>query len=168
MPANPYNIPNGGTEAKVYGLIIENADSMFLSVQYAYSLEDAFAMAKLEFQKQNLSKLGFLNTSIGSKIGLFAVKELKDLLVDPKIIRNNLEEKKNGLAKIFETFSEQEKIKTVETKKEEDTISKKEKDQTTRSKLMKRIIEEKNKKLFDLTKLMFSKAECQYIEERIK
>ena len=81
-------------EARVYAILIESSKNFFLSVQYAYSLEEAFLLAKMEFIDQNI-KIGKPNTVLeGAKIGLFSIRTINDLLGDldriPKMEGNSI------------------------------------------------------------------------------
>lgn len=165
MKANPKKI----VEPKVYGLIIEFGDTIFLSIQYAYSLEDAFIMAKLEFDRQNPKRPGVGNPLLGAKIGLFSIKTLKDLMTDPKLIQKKTEDKKKEIARIFDSFAEAIKPKTPIA------ISSPEKPEEVKAillaeknKLMKEIIKNKDRVMFEKSKELLTEAERRYIEEHIK
>ena len=156
-------------EPKVYGLLIEFEGTIFLSIQYAYSLEDAYIMAKLEFNKQNPDKLLTGNSLLGAKIGLFAIKELKVLTANPKLVPIKAEDKIKDLAKIFDSFAET--IKPVDQlaipspeKPEEVKVA----PTSIKNDLMKAIIKNKDRVMFEESKKLLTKAEQQYIEERIK
>ena len=65
---------------KVYGLLLEAKDQIFLSIQYASSLEDAFTLAKIEYETLNPTSQGLNNPLMGSKIWLFSIKSVTDLV----------------------------------------------------------------------------------------
>ena len=67
-------------EFKVYSFILETGTTIFLSIQYSSSLEEAFGQAKLEFEKVNGNSKIFAKNMIGSKIGLFTVKSIEELI----------------------------------------------------------------------------------------
>ena len=161
-------------EPKVYGLLIEFGETIFLSIQYAYSLEDAYLMAKLEFNKQNPHKLLVGNSLLGAKIGLFAIKTLKELTTTPKLAQIKEEDKAKEIAKIFGSFEEIVKkensviIPNPEKTNEEMQESIVEKNKIIKNKIMSEIIKNKDKELFGRMRNMLTKAEQQYIEEHIK
>lgn len=178
---------NRTIEPKIYGLIIESHDSIFLSVQYAYNLEEAFVMAKLEFEQQNPTKIGLLNPLNGAKIGLFIIKTREELFTNPNLINKTLESQKN-LMKTFDSLikSADETIKKIvadkgknfvensKTIKElEDATAKlvpndfPKTDKDRKNNLMRMIIEKKDKVSYDLVKSTFSDAERKYIETQI-
>jgi hypothetical protein len=59
---------------KVYALVLEGGSYSFLSLQSAYSLEEAFGFAKEEWKSQNPDK-----TNIEMRIRLFTHAELEKL-----------------------------------------------------------------------------------------
>ena len=63
---------------KIYSLILEAKETIFLSIQLAYSLDEAYVQAKLEFIRTNPPSLD--NSQInGSKIWLFSSKTVEEL-----------------------------------------------------------------------------------------
>lgn len=150
---------------KVFALLIEFMESSFLSIQYAYSLEEAFLMAKLEFEKEN-SKLGLapLSSLLGAKVGLFVIKRFDDLVYEkPKIPRlPDLREVK----KAFDEFSTP--VMPVLPIPNNKSIVEKKPSLTAKNTLMKEIVEKKDFEKFNQNKNLFTKAERKYIEEKIK
>ena len=66
-------------EPKFFALIVEYVETTFLSIQYAYTLEEAFTMAKIEFSKISRSARLPKPIPIDAKIGLFTSKTLEEL-----------------------------------------------------------------------------------------
>ena len=158
-------------QKKVYALLVEFGETSFLSVQLATCLEDAFVMAKFEFEKQNLSKLGIGSPLIGAKIGLFTIKTVKELTENDikksiQEMRSKLDIEKKSLEKAFDEFAKRDTImqpvKDLPIKKESESPAEE------KNRLMKQIIDKKDKNLFEISKSLFSKNECRYIEEHIK
>ena len=177
---------------KVYALLLESPSTTFLSVQYARSLEEAFALAKLEFEQQHLGMVGLDNPLMGSKIVLFAIKEVKELTMSP-----NLLEKAQHDAKVME----EEAYQRVEKERERD-VEKFVKDynpkdfeqpagktgmlkaltstgfkyipldgkeaKKTKSELMVEIIRNKDVEAFKKNRGLFTPAERKYIQEHLK
>ena len=157
---------------KIYALMIEFANTSFLSVHYTYSLEDAFKMAKIEFWKQNPKYLTSVLTEsmLGARIGLFSIKTLKELSetqeILPKVVDNNHEK----LPQIFDSFTEKAKIDGMKTISVIETDSKKLELEIAnkKNKIMREIIKNKDRLYFESNKTMFTSAECKYIEEHLK
>ena len=173
-------------KAKIYGMLLESNRNLFLSVQYAYSLEEAFYLAKLEFNSQDKNKIGTLN---GAKISLFSVKTL-DTLFGDLIKIDNIDTQSNtekdtvpnpldggmpsleDLVDIFEKSLDGESPIVKENKPADkvlkmllgdpDIIPK------TKNEIMKEIIEKKDIEMFNRNKGMFTAAERKYIRERLK
>ena len=142
-------------EPKIYGLLLESPETVFLSVQCAYSLEDAIVLAKLEFEKQNSVKLGgILNPLIGAKVGLYAIKTVKELLE-----KNDPVEKVKDLEVTPSVAPNEktgaEKIKLLLTEKEKNL-------------LMKEIVVKKDMELFKKNHKMFSNTEIKYLKAQLK
>lgn len=162
------NIPTKKIKnSKVYGLVIEAMDTIFLSIQYAYSLEEAFALAKFEFEEQVLTKkLASPNPLVGAKIGLFCIKSIKQLTSEPGWeYKKKLVEKKYSeeIEKVSEAFkginSEIKLIKTApKIKLSEDP----------KNKLMKQIIQNKDFEKFEKNRLLLTEYERNYIKDRLK
>ena len=160
-------------EPKVYGLILESRETVFLSIQYAYSLEEAFILAKLEFERLNPSRKGINNPLIGSKIGLFTVKTIEEL-TSPENMFNNVENlEKREAAEIFKGISELISAQGVPTplnnppekKVEPPPVVSPEKEKNT---LMQQIIKSKDTVMFEKHKGLFSKAEKAYLRGHLK
>ena len=143
-------IPNNNVkkliEPKVYGLILESPETVFLSVQCAYSLEEAFMLAKLEFEKQNSIGQGYMNPLIGAKIGLFTVKTFGEL---------------NAVSSLLKTSSVEHMM--VEIVFPKPTLTEKEKNL-----LMREIIAKKDRALFQKNLRVFNQTEIKYLEDQLK
>jgi len=85
-------------DKKVYGLLIEiNNKNLFISVQTAFSLEEAFQLAGKEFQTLNPPRRTGEDLFKGSKIVLFTIKTFEDLAFSNSIpILNIKTEPKNA------------------------------------------------------------------------
>lgn len=153
---------------KIFGLLLEVRDTVFLSVQYASSLEEAFAQAKLEFYKINpLVKNSAIGNLLGSKIGLFTIKSIKELTEENetfysrRVAYEKIEEenKKNpSIKKFIKQPTEMDNVKKVDPIQLE--LEKK-------NQLMRLIIVQKDKDLFEKNKDLFTDSESQYIIERL-
>jgi len=161
------NLPNQIlVQRKIYGIMLEARDVAFLSIQTAFSLEEAYIAAKFEFEKQNPNKKGIHNPLNGSKIGLFTVKPLSELMGpnDMEVINHIAEEE---AMKKIETPKEEEIIKAFE-----ETADKKVEVKPTleeeKNILMKQIIDNKDVKMFNKVKRFFSKTERAFIRDYLK
>lgn len=178
---------------KIYGILIESNKNFFLSVQYAYCLEEAFYLAKLEFIDQN-AKLGkFASTLEGAKIGLFTTREIGSLAEDLTKIKTKdvtsiypiNDEKSKGsdniadevIDEIFDMLAETAPPGLQPLKKQPvPKVNKPElaeiKPQKTsidiKNELMKSIIDNNDTALFRQNINKFTAAEKRYIQERLK
>jgi hypothetical protein len=147
---------------RIYGLVLEAKDQVFLSVQLAASLEDAFALAKLEYETLNPTKRGLDNPLLGAKIWLFTIKTAKDLLEGnipiPKM-PITLKEQNNTKNTIEEQEIQKEMIKTI---KESNGIK------FNKNYLMKTIIENSDLRSLQNNKDLLTKNDIKYIEDQIK
>lgn len=170
-------------EKKIYGLLIEFSETIFLSVQFAYSLEEAFALAKAEFERHNPSKRFGINYQLlGAKIGLFAIKSMNELVSAPKLNKPEISkierafDKLGGLPAPDDAMGKSIiEMLSLPVPHQENTIQKvepvknvKKSRMEEKNRLMKLIIENKDKNLFEVSKSVFTKSERSYIEERIK
>ena len=168
-------------EKKVFGLLLESLQTMFLSIQYAENLEEAYALAKNEFSRMNpsLVKNGVPVSLAEAKIGLFTIKTMNELISNNIQINQNDNIVKNTISKnvieelpivkdlkelgeIFNSFSDSEKEKSEQNKKQKLTP------EEEKNLLMKKIIDNKDKQLFKEKKSMFSKPECAYLKSFLK
>ena len=154
---------------KIYALMIEFANTSFLSVHYTYSLEDAFKMAKIEFWKQNPKLLTsvFTDSMLGARIGLFSIKTVAELTKTQEILPQIPENNHEKISQVFDSFPKEIKpgeIKqnsVVETGLKKVIIDKK-------NEVMKEIIKNKDRMMFESVKTSFTEAERKYIEEHLK
>lgn len=158
-------------EPKVYGLLLESMDTVFLSLQHAYSLEEAFVLAKLEYEKQNPQRTGPLNPLMGAKIGLFSIKTIKELTQPSeldKIIKK--------LPRILNPVPNPDAENIIRTftgptytlgnnKKSSSKLSLTEKEKNS---LMRKIIKGKDIKMFKKNKGVFNSEEIKYLGEKLK
>jgi hypothetical protein len=140
---------------KVYALLVEAREVSFLSVQYAASLEEALVLAKREFEKSNPIRSGINNPLIGSKIGLFTIKDVDELVMERESYFEDLK------------TSKQAKEKGDWYEKEVSSVKKAEKVELTKSELMREIINKKDFALFELKKKTFTVAERKYIQTHL-
>jgi len=151
---------------KVYSLLLEAKEQIFLSIQYASSLEDAFAMAKLEYEKLNPTKQGLNNPLIGSKIWLFTIKSVTDLIhgVVP-IPREPMKFKRLKM----DDIKKEQPIEEKEIQKEMiETIKKSSGIKFNKNYLMKTIIETKDLRSLENNKDLLTKNDIKYIKDQIK
>ena len=143
-------------EPKVYGMLLESRETNFLSIQYAHSLEEAYVLAKIEFETILPERKGFNNPLIGSKIGLFSVKTIKELTTQPNqldmLLRKQEMTKREKPNHNLITASEE--VKT-------DPLSQK-------NVLMQEIIKNKDIEKLRKNKDVFTKSERDYIRALIK
>jgi len=150
---------------KIYSLVVESAEQFYLSIQYAESLEEAFALAKVEHSM--LSGVNNYNVFEGAKIWLFSITTIKSLI-----------EKRNELRKEYKKVigNDMEKIIKLEDKKDELLEDNKLKKTTEiikknipidKNKIMEKIIKDKDKTLLSKNKNLFTKNELKYIKEKI-
>jgi hypothetical protein len=155
---------------KVYGLVLEAKEQIFLSIQYATSLEDAFGMAKLEYEKINPARSGINNPFLGSKIWLFTIKSVTDL-VEGKVTlpKPPMQFKRLKLEDANTEGSVVDKEKENHIQKEMINVIKKGNEvKNTKNKLMKKIIDEKDMTLFEQNKDLFTPHDIQYIQDNLK
>lgn len=170
-------------EKKVITLLLESNKSFFLSVQYAFSLEEAFIMAKMEFEKLNIVNRG-ANSLEGAKIGLFAIKSIKDLTeedgefvnIDNSIQRVAEEVSRIGESNegdLFDILSNVKdgifisKNKEFQPKFPPKKETKKIDPNQEKNILMKEIIKNKDRELLEKNKDLFTQGEIQYLEHKI-
>lgn len=159
------NRPTIVVEPKIYGMLLEFPETNFLSVQIAYSLEEAFIKAKdeMEILERTMFKKGPLNQTFGhAKISLFSCKTIEEL-------------EKGSFNYIQENYIPEEQIKktidTIQSFKERKSkvVPKKRKSKSEeKNKLMKQIIDNKDEILLKENSSLFTKAEIDYIKEHIK
>jgi hypothetical protein len=147
-------------EPKVYALLLKSPETIFLSIQYTYSLEEAFVLAKLEFEKQNPARTGWLNPLMGAEIGLFTIKTVRELTSTLRPPQNDTVMRKPEApapAAVNPTQEppEVQKIKLLLTQKEKNS-------------LMKEIIDTKDLDKFQKNKQIFSDVEIKYIKGKLK
>jgi hypothetical protein len=148
-------------EPKVYALLLKSPETIFLSVQYAYSLEEAFVLSKLEFEKHNPTRTGFSNPLMGAEIGLFTIKTIRELMeTNRPPLTNTTKKVENVIPSPVATAmgpepAEVKKIKLLPTQAEKNI-------------LMKEIIDKKDLKKFRENKDVFSEVEVKYIRGELR
>lgn len=155
---------------KIYSLLLESRDTTVLSMQKAYSLEEAFMLAKLEFENQNPAQVGILNPLIGAKIGLFTIKSIDDLLSDKPAL--DISKPNDELEAALLNLKNIPKRLAVTSPVNETPVPIKKTPKPTpaeqKNLLMRMIIENNNRSLFENNLKMFSKSEKAYINSKLK
>jgi hypothetical protein len=176
-------------EKKVFGMLIESSKTLFLSIQAAYSLEEAFFLAKLEFEKISPNKRG-LNDIVDAKISLFSSKTLTELDNTPEtkdmtfgdfqpIKVNTAEDEMKEMERLMRSFEGEppSRMMKIENRKSERKtldipVVPVEKAPPTpaeiKNELMLLIIKTKDVALLEENRKSFSTSEIKYIEERLK
>jgi hypothetical protein len=156
------------TTDNVYAVIIEAGDATFLSLQLASSLEEAFAMARMEFARSTtmVSKGNTpLRAITGAKIGLFTIKSFSELTREATEFR---EVNKRVMAPEAAETPMQEPVlpslQPAETKQESPTV---ETEQQKKNALMKKILNTNDVKMFLENKKQFTKNEKAYIKAQL-
>ena len=169
-------------EKKVFGMLIESSKTLYLSVQAAYSLEEAFFLAKLEFERIGPKKRGF-NDIVDAKISLFSVKSFTELENTPdtqamtpedsQIIKvNTMEDEMAEMERLMRSFGGESNgirkplnknslVKPIEQKVEPTP-------EDNKNALMHLIIKSKDSSLLEEHRNAFTESEIKYIEERLK
>ena len=162
---------------KIYAIILETVfqkmpGSVHLSIQSAYSLEEAFALAKIEFFKLFPVNEKMPDELIPSfRISLFTTKtfreinnskDLKTQFLNSSMIdtKDNTKEEKEMIEDMLNSFNEDEPKmdkKRVVPKKPEG-----------KNDLIKEIIKNNDKDKFEKNKTKFSESERKYIKALLK
>jgi len=153
---------NPKKECQVYGMLLEVKETIFLSIQYASSLEEAFLLAKFEFEKMNIGKSG-----AGAKISLFTLKTIKELYEDQSTLDSRIiEQKAKEIEASLKWVKAIEKFPGLSEEKptEEPIVAPKE---DSKNVLMNKIVETKDKEMFEKNKARFTKHERRYLMERL-
>jgi|2_EtaG_2_1085320.scaffolds.fasta_scaffold00049_31 hypothetical protein len=177
-------------QPQVFGLLIEFPENSFISVQCAYSLEEAFALAKMEYEEQNAS-FGKRETFAGAKINLFAIKTLDEIQNAPslrEVIEKSEERIKGQMSEALNIFKriDENTLKNTSgiSPTQPDFVAplriplndapapKKAKPlkltKIQKNKLMKQIVKDKDKDSFEKNKSFFTLAEQSYLLEKLK
>jgi hypothetical protein len=156
-------------EPRIYALLLEAPEIVTLTLQTAYSLEEAFMLAKEEFEENNPHLIiGTMSPLSGSKINLFTSKSLKEILLSKK--NKKVKIKSVNITDLFsplQNLSHRHMGYTIpEEKVAEKTKGLKEKE--NKNFLMKEIIKTKDKKKLNRNKNKFNKEEIKYLREHIE
>lgn len=152
---------------KIYSLVLESKDQVFLSTQLAESLEEAFALANIEFTKTNplLSKILPFN---GSKIWLFNIKTIPELIGTKEIKKGEVKNiYKRMIGNPIEDINEDE-AKIVKEIIESINNPVTNEGHLDKNKVMQDIIKNKDIDLLKEHKDLFTKNEIRYIKDNIK
>ena len=173
---------------RVYGIIIEGGNHVFLSLQFAEKLEEAFLMAKKEFGRQNPE---YADAMMGAKISLFAIKTIEELH-KPELSSFKIAQKKTKLGNnqppiidFLEVVNKLTDVLADPVTKTEVPTSKAVKPPSldtsflkkgaasgnktlVKNRLMGQIIKNKDMNLFEKNKTFFSIPERKYIRNKLK
>lgn len=150
---------------KVYGLLLEMQNTIFLSVQYAYSLEEATTRAKREYITQVKKGQQPPGSLYGARISLFVFKELEDLVFEepePIEVADTtssfpLDEGINLTPSIpMPVIKAPEELKVLPTEDVDKNV------------LMTEIIKNKDVEKFEKNKKLFTTSERKYLREQLK
>lgn len=150
---------NKNKEYKIYGMLLEVRDTFFLSIQYAISLEEAFSQAKLEFLRLNPPTSSIENSLMGSKISLFTIKNIDQVIHEHKVFNNRQLEK---------IVLKQKKIEMKENKKKVEIKKIQITQEEIKNMIMKEIVIKKDKNLLKQHKELFNENEKKYLTEKIE
>lgn len=149
---------------RAYSMLLEIRDTLFLSIQYATSLEEAFNQAKLEFHRLNPPAAGVDNSLIGAKIGLFTIKSFDQMVHENKVYKERQLER---IALKHRKVEQRAQLPIKEIKKPVE-IKKVQLDPAeVKNIIMKEIITKKDKKLLALHKTLFNTNEIKYLTEEL-
>lgn len=155
------------TEPKVFALLIEFGDTNFISVQSAFSLEEAFILAKLEFesiQEQMLEQRRIAPKTGVAKISLFASKTVYELNNPPEV--NLTAEEGERIKRTVDTIKKIDEKEKKEKENNKETIEKK--NYREKNELMAKIIDSKNKDMLEENKHLLTESEIKFIENSLK
>jgi len=144
-------------EPVVYSLLLEYPESNFLSIQYAYTLEEALYLAREEYdqlQRKISGNLPMENNYI-PKLTLFVGKSVGELTKN--------EETTDELFKHYNKMQEKK-----ESQKKEKQIKLDKVVSENNSNLMKEIIDKKDLVLFKKNMKVLSSAERLYVRDQLK
>jgi hypothetical protein len=149
------------TSPSIYSLILEGKGITFLSIQFAYSLEDAFSMAQNEFIRQNPKASP--EVMQGARINLFAIKTIDQLFAKTKIIEK---ESEPGVLLPGQAIKVQVPVRRSRIKEGPKEVIKEV--SLTKNELMHKIINDKDFKLLKISTNIFTKAEIKFLKEKLK
>jgi len=143
------NQPTREVKPQIYGLLLDFPHTSFLSVQCAYSLEEAIVFAKLEFQKTE--ELANNSQPIGmAHVNLFAIKTFEELDI--------------GGSQRLQNFQPMVAKKIKPNKGADIPLNQ---IQTMKNVLMKTIIDTRDVPMFKKYKSTFTLAEQKFIKKHI-
>ena len=143
----------------IYALILEGRGTVFLSIQFAYNLEDAFSMAQNEFIRQN-PKVS-LDVMQGARINLFAIKTIDQLFSETHVVDTP---KETGILQRGQAI----KVPVPKPKVKEEIKEEVKEVSLTKNELMHKIINDKDFKLLKMSTNIFTKAELKFLKEKLK
>jgi len=163
---------------KIYALLLESNKFTYLSIQYAFTLEEAAALAKKEFEKENPQRRSPFDADV-VKIGLYTTKNVDELNTTQELKNTNSAmvgtrersiKAMPDIEDLFDMFEDSDvevisgpipkellrDVPTPLTPEEE------------RNLLIKKIIDNKDLELFELNKDKLSLNEKKYIIKHLK
>lgn len=161
------------SEPRVYALTIEGKEFVFMDLQVAYSLEEAFDQAQKEFLRLNPS---FINRPLNSRIHFFCVKTLQELFGNnvalksensntfPQTIPTRSNDRPNNKLPIYPPQNIIVNSSSNAAKPEIDP----KKVAEIKNSLMKTIISTKDKNLMEANRSIFTENEIQFLLDKIE
>jgi len=154
-------------ELQVYAILLETDETSFITLHSGFSLEDAIIKAKIEFLnvQTNIVNEEFAQKQLSTlKVGLFTMKDFSELKEDVYQERKSDVTNKKIISAIEKTKNLKPIIINDETRKRK---MKMKKPISKSNLLMMKIIKNKDLKLLDMHKRDFTKAEIQYLKDKI-
>lgn len=169
-------------EKQIYSLVVETEVTRFLDIQAAYSLEEAFYLAKMEYDRRVHN--GVTSSDLdGAKIHLFTIKTFNELArpneeeVHTVVKQFNLGRVgKTTLKKVFDTIEGLAKLSEApELEIEPNPAGRKPSlvrqllsPEEEKNALMQQIIKDKDVKKCEALKKSFTPAEYKYLKEHLR
>jgi len=155
-------------ELQVYAILLETDETSFITLHSGFSLEDAIIKAKIEFLnvQTNIVNEEFAQKQLSTlKVGLFTMKDFSELKEDRNYKTEGYDDTKERLKNALEKAKN---LKPIIINDETRRRKMKMKKPISKSNLlMMKIIKNKDLKLLDMHKRDFTKAEIQYLKDKI-
>jgi len=154
-------------DLKVYAILLETDETSFLTLQSGFGLEDAIIKAKIEFidVQTNVVNIEFAERQLATlKVGLFTMKDFSELKVNTGDGIETDRTKKRIMDAIKETKNQKPIVINDETRRRK---LKMKKPISKSNLLMMEIVKNKDIKLLDKNVNNFTKAEIEYLKDKI-